>query len=102
MTEGVLVLPHIEGIVHGQDVVIVPADAEALTTGGIREHLEKMGARVKSGYHQVAERTEELVQAAREERQASAKKVANNWTGGESKNDTDPNQNNWGGRKDQV
>jgi len=66
MTEGVLILPHMSGIIHGADVIIVPADAEPLTSGGIREQLEKVGEKVKASYQQVAERTEEAAKRGRE------------------------------------
>lgn len=66
MTEGVLVLPKMPGTIHGGDVVIVPAEATALTSGGIRERLERVSERVKAGYQTVAERAEDVFQAARD------------------------------------
>jgi len=71
MTEGVLVMPHMPGIVHGGDVVIIPATAEVLSAGGIKEQLEKVGEKVKAGYQQVAERTEELLTTTRDEKAAA-------------------------------
>ncbi len=69
ITEGRLMLPVIEGTVHGTDTLIVPAaQAMALSghTGGLRDALRKLSQRVKEQSAAARERAEEAARAARE------------------------------------
>ena len=87
MTEGVLALPVLEGIVHGEDTVIVPHEVVAKRieqSGGLRGSFRSLAERLRGGYEdlsvklgesgeklktgasQARERADELTKSARE------------------------------------
>ncbi len=58
LTEGVLALPVLDGIVHGDDTVIVPHDVVArrlVQAGGLRGALRNLGERLKVGVDDFSE-----------------------------------------------
>jgi uncharacterized protein YrrD len=82
MTEGALNLPVLEGIVHGQDTLIVPHDIVARRVqqgGGLRGALRTLGERLKVSVEDIGERSEELVRDSEKklrERAEQARKKA--------------------------
>jgi uncharacterized protein YrrD len=82
VTEGVLALPILEGIVHGEDTVIVPHDVVArrlVQSGGLRGALRNLGERLKVGVEDIGERSGELVRDGEQklkERAGEARKKA--------------------------
>ncbi|MGD9495597.1 MAG: PRC-barrel domain-containing protein [Armatimonadota bacterium] len=65
VTDGALALPVVAGTVHGEDTVILPHEVVARRIehgGGLRGALRGLAARLRSGYVQVAERSEEALQ----------------------------------------
>ncbi len=65
VTEGALALPVVEGIVHGEDTVIVPHEVVARRleqAGGLRGALRSLAQRLKSRYQHVSERSEQLLE----------------------------------------
>ena len=68
LTEGVLSLPIVKGIIHGPDVVIVPAKGLAKPTGkgGLRASLRQLADSTQVGYQRVAQRAKHLYQGGGE------------------------------------
>jgi uncharacterized protein YrrD/ElaB/YqjD/DUF883 family membrane-anchored ribosome-binding protein len=82
VTEGVLALPILEGIVHGEDTVIVPHDVVArrlVQSGGLRGALRSFGERLKVSVDEIGERSGEFVRESEQklkEQAAEARKMA--------------------------
>ncbi|MGI5818356.1 MAG: PRC-barrel domain-containing protein [Armatimonadota bacterium] len=82
VTEGVLALPILEGIVHGEDTVIVPHDVVAgrlVQAGGLRGALRNLGERLKVGVEDIGERSGDFVRDSEQkikERAEEARKKA--------------------------
>ncbi|MFW5868605.1 MAG: PRC-barrel domain-containing protein [Armatimonadota bacterium] len=82
VTEGVLALPILDGIVHGQDTVIVPHDVVArrlVQSGGLRGALRNLGERLKVSVDDISERSGEFVRESEQkikERAGEARKMA--------------------------
>lgn len=84
VTEGTLALPVVEGIVHGEDTIIVPHEVVARRleqAGGLKGALRSLTQRLRVGYEQVSERSEDFlhdsgeklkVQAAEARKRAAA------------------------------
>ena len=63
VTEGVLALPVLEGIVHGQDTIIVPHEVVArrlVQSGGLRGALRNLSERLKISVEDISERSGEF------------------------------------------
>ncbi|MGM0494044.1 MAG: PRC-barrel domain-containing protein [Armatimonadota bacterium] len=86
VTEGVLALPILEGIVHGEDTVIVPHEVVArrlVQSGGLRGALRNFGERLKIGVDEIGERSGEFVRESEQklkEQAAEARKKAGDAT----------------------
>lgn len=75
VTEGVLALPILEGIVHGQDTLIVPHDVVArrlVQSGGLRGALRNFGERLKVSVDDISERSGEFVRESEKKLKQSA------------------------------
>lgn len=69
LTEGVLALPVLEGIIHGEDTVIVPHDVVARRleqAGGLRGTLRSLGEKLRVGIEDIGERSGEFVREGEE------------------------------------
>lgn len=78
VTEGTLVLPVVEGIVHGEDTVIVPHEVVARRlqqAGGLRGALRSLAQRLRTGYEHVSDRSEELLHESSEKLKAQAEEA---------------------------
>ncbi len=64
LTEGVISLPIVKGIVHGPDVVIMPAKglSKSAGKGGLRASLGQLADSAQTGYQRGAQRAEGLYQ----------------------------------------
>lgn len=65
VTEGALALPVVEGIVHGEDTVIVPHEVVARRleqAGGLRGALRSLAHRLRARYQHASERSEQLLE----------------------------------------
>lgn len=82
VTEGVLALPILEGIVHGADTVIVPHEVVSrrlVQSGGLRGALRNFGERLKVGVDEIGERSGEFVRESEQklkEQASEARKKA--------------------------
>ena len=78
VTEGALTLPVVEGIVHGEDTIIVPHEVVARRlqqAGGLRGALRSFAARLRTGYDHVSERSEEIIHEGGERLKAQAEEA---------------------------
>jgi uncharacterized protein YrrD len=78
VTEGVLALPILDGIVHGQDTLIVPHDVVArrlVQSGGLRGALRNLGERLKVSVEDISERSGEFVRESEEKLKARAQEA---------------------------
>jgi len=78
VTEGVLALPILDGIVHGQDTLIVPHDVVArrlVQTGGLRGALRNFGARLRVGVEDFSERSGEFIREGEEKLKKGAEEA---------------------------
>lgn len=82
VTEGVLALPVMEGIIHGEDTVIVPHEVVARRLaggGGLRGTFRSLARRLRAGVAEVGERSEQLeekLKAGAQKAREKADKVA--------------------------
>lgn len=82
VTEGVLALPVLEGIVHGEDTLIVPHEVVArrlVQSGGLRGALRNLGERLKGGVEELSEKSGEFARESEKklkERADEARKKA--------------------------
>lgn len=78
LTEGVLALPVLEGIVHGDDTVIVPHDVVArrlVQAGGLRGALRHLGERLKISAEDLSETSRDRSAKLKERAEELAKKA---------------------------
>ncbi len=78
VTEGALTLPVVEGIVHGEDTIIVPHEVVARRlqqAGGLRGALRSFAARLRTRYDQVSERSEAIIHEGGERLKAQAEEA---------------------------
>ncbi len=78
VTEGALTLPVVEGIVHGEDTIIVPHEVVARRlqqAGGLRGALRSLAARLRTRYDHVAERSEKIIHEGGERLKAQAEEA---------------------------
>jgi len=78
VTDGTLALPVVEGIVHGEDTIIVPHEVVARRleqAGGLKGALRSLAQRLRTGYEQVSERSEELLHDSGEKLKAQAEET---------------------------
>lgn len=78
VTEGVLALPILDGIVHGQDTLIVPHDVVArrlVQSGGLRGALRNFGERLKVSVEDISERSGEFVRESEEKLKKGAEEA---------------------------
>lgn len=84
VTEGVLALPILDGIVHGDDTVIVPHEVVArrlVQAGGLRGALRNLGERLKLGVEDIGERSSDFVRQQKlKERAEEARRKASEAT----------------------
>lgn len=68
LTEGILSLPVVAGIIHGPDVVIVPAEilSESAGKGGLKASMSYLADTTQVGYRRAAQRAEGLYEEASE------------------------------------
>jgi len=78
LTEGVLALPVLEGVVHGDDTVIVPHDVVArrlVQAGGLRGALRNFGERLKVSVEDLGEASRDQSEKLKERAGEIAKKT---------------------------
>lgn len=78
VTEGVLALPIMEGIVHGEDTIIVPHEVVARRLGhggGLRGTFRSLAQKLRAGVEEVGERSEELLRESEERIKATAERA---------------------------
>ncbi|GEM_PF-5415999 len=78
-TDGVLALPVLDGIVHGDDTVIVPHEVVArrlVQAGGLRGALRNLGERLKVGAEDLGEISRDQSVKIKERAEVLAKKAA--------------------------
>ena len=75
VTDGTLALPVLEGTVHGEDTVIVPHEVVAQRldqAGGLRGKFRHLAERLRVGYDDISERSEELLRESEEKLKVKA------------------------------
>lgn len=78
VTEGTLALPVVEGIVHGEDTIIVPHEVVARRleqAGGLKGALRGLAQRLRMSYEQVSDRSEELLHESGEKLKVQAEEA---------------------------
>ncbi len=69
VTEGILALPILEDIAHGEDTVIVPHEVVArrlMQAGGLRGTFRNLAERMRAGYEDLSDRSEEWLRESGE------------------------------------
>lgn len=78
VTEGVLAMPPMEGIVHGEDTIIVPHEVVARRlhqASGLRGTFRSLAQRLRGGMVQMSERSDELLREGEQRLKRSTHRV---------------------------